>query len=54
MCKMKLTDINFPVFSIRNHYYIENIDGIIYISTYKKKWVLDNTNLPYDRLSTRR
>jgi len=50
---MNLIDINYPIFPIRNHTKIYNEFGIIYIETYFKTWIIDNTNLPYNALAKR-
>lgn len=51
---MNLIDINFPIFPIRSYYKMYNEEGIIYVETYIKTWILDNTNLPYNSLAKRR
>lgn len=51
---MKLTDINYPIFPIRGHYRVYNEDGIDYVETHLRTWVLDNKNLQGGSLASRR
>ena len=54
MYKMRLTDIKYPIFPLREHVKVENVDDVLYVHSLRGSWILDNKNLPGETLAIRR
>lgn len=46
--------INYPAFALRRSYEVEDIDGIIYVNTFRGRYVLDDRNLESNNFLERR
>lgn len=51
---VSLSNIVFPVFKFRKYTSVKNDDGIVYVDTYYKTYIVDNTNLEGETLGERR
>jgi len=51
---MKLSEISWPIYKIRQYTALNTERGITYIETYHNSWLIDNKNLKGDTLGERR
>lgn len=49
-----LAEISFPVYKFRKYNSVKNDDGIVYVDTFYKTYIVDNTNLKGETLGERR